>query len=117
MRISDWSSDVCSSDLGGYESHSRLPAARHSSFRHHAAVVGYGRVGRVVGRMLRSEALPVILVDKDRRRVNALRERGITAIYDDASTPDLPKTEDTAPARLHENATPAGINTSPPNQK
>src|SRR3546814_15663346 len=96
MRISDWSSDVCSSDLGGYESHSRLPDAKHSSFRHHAVVVGYGRVGRVVGRMLRSEGLPVILVDKDRRRVEALRERGITAIYGEASTPGILEAADIA---------------------
>src|SRR5690606_8153591 len=52
-------------ERGGDESLSRLPDAKHSSFRHHAVVVGYGRVGRVVGRMLKSEGLPVIVVDKD----------------------------------------------------
>src|SRR3546814_9099140 len=61
--------------------------------------------------MLKSEGLPVILVDKDRRRVEALRERGITAIYGEASTPGILEAADIAQARLLVIATPDGFQT------
>ncbi|MGB3847637.1 MAG: YbaL family putative K(+) efflux transporter [Sphingopyxis sp.] len=98
-------------ERGGDESLSRLPDAKHGRFRHHAVVVGYGRVGRVVGRMLAEAGLPLIVVDKDRRRVEALRERGITAVYGEASTPGILEAADIAQARLLVIATPEGFQT------
>src|SRR3546814_5792593 len=41
MRISDWSSDVCSSDLGGYDDYENF---RHGSANDWAAKVGYDQL-------------------------------------------------------------------------
>src|SRR3546814_18777406 len=61
--------------------------------------------------MLKSEGLPLIVVDKDRRRVEALRERGITAVYGEASPPGILEAADIAQARLLVIATPEGFQT------
>src|SRR3546814_8478085 len=57
MRISDWSSDVCSSDLGG-KRHDRLFASRHACrerlrLRQHALdeIIGDGAFGVVLRRI------------------------------------------------------------------
>ena len=41
--------------------------------RDHAVIVGYGRVGSVVGKGLKSQGLPIVVIDQDRHRVEALR--------------------------------------------
>jgi monovalent cation:H+ antiporter-2, CPA2 family len=50
----------------------------------HAIIVGYGRVGEIIGDGLKAEGFPFVVVDEDRRRVEELRKRGLTAIYGDA---------------------------------
>ncbi|WBX84577.1 YbaL family putative K(+) efflux transporter [Sphingosinicella microcystinivorans] len=77
----------------------------------HAVVIGYGRIGRIVVKLLKEQNLPVIVVDKDRRRVEALRERGIPAIYGDGSTPGILEAAGIATARLLVIATPEGFQT------
>ena len=95
----------------GGEALSHLSEPVHGGSCDHAVVVGYGRVGRVVGKMLTDEGLPIIVVDKDRRRVEALRARGIAAIYGEASTPGILEVADVAQARLLVIATPEGFQT------
>src|SRR5690606_29555032 len=87
------------------------PQTRDESPRDHAIIVGYGRVGRVVGKALNDQKLPVIIMDKDRRRVEALRAKGIPAIYGDASTPGILVDAGIADARLLAIATPEGFQT------
>ncbi|MGF7152073.1 CPA2 family monovalent cation:H+ antiporter-2 [Sphingomonas zeicaulis] len=77
----------------------------------HAVIVGYGRVGRVVGRLLREHDLPVVVVDRDRRRVEALRAEGIAAIYGDAATPGVLEAAGAGQAHLLVVATPEGFQT------
>ena len=77
----------------------------------HMVIVGYGRVGGVVGKGLKAQALPIVVVEQDRRRVEALRERGIAAVYGDASTPGVLKAARTDVARLIVIATPEGFQT------
>lgn len=77
----------------------------------HAIVIGYGRIGRIIVKLLKEQNLPVIVVDKDRRRVEALRERGVPAIYGDGSTPGILDAAGVAGARLLIIATPEGFQT------
>ncbi len=56
-----------------------LPPA-HEGPQDHAVIVGCGRVGSVVGKGLRSQKLPIVVIDQNRRRVEALRERGVPAV-------------------------------------
>ena len=98
-------------ERAGGQALSALPERRDESPRDHAIIVGYGRVGRVVGKALNDQKLPVIIVDKDRRRVEALRAKGIPAIYGDASTPGILEDTGIADARLLVIATPEGFQT------
>jgi len=98
-------------ERAGGQALSALPETRDESPRDHAIIVGYGRVGRVVGKALNDQKLSVIIVDKDRRRVEALRAKGIPAIYGDASTPGILEDTGIADARLLVIATPEGFQT------
>ncbi|MBX9618047.1 MAG: cation:proton antiporter [Hyphomicrobiales bacterium] len=62
---------------------SQMPGER----RHHAIVVGYGRVGKVVGDMLRRHGLEVTAIDSDARSVSDDRRRGHEVYFGDASDP------------------------------
>ena len=77
----------------------------------HAIIVGYGRVGSVVGKGLADQGLPVVVVDLDRRHVEELRERGVAAVYGDASTPGVLEAARADRARLIVIATPEGFQT------
>jgi len=77
----------------------------------HAVIVGYGRVGGTVGKGLKSQGLPVVVIERDRRRVEALRARGVPAIYGDATTPGVLGAAGADRARLIVIATPEGYQT------
>jgi monovalent cation:H+ antiporter-2, CPA2 family len=79
--------------------------------RDHAVIVGYGRVGSVVGKGLKSQGLPIVVIDQDRQRVEALRARGLAAIYGDATTPGVLQAAGADKARLLVLATPEGYQT------
>jgi len=51
----------------------------------HAIIVGYGRVGGLIGEALKALELPFVVIEEDRRRVEELRKRGIAAVYGDAT--------------------------------
>ena len=71
----------------------------------------YGRVGGLVGKGLKSQGLPIVVVDQDRRRVELLRERGVPAIYGDATTPGVLEAAGVDKAQLIVIATPEGFQT------
>ncbi len=52
-------------------------------------LVGYGRVGRIVGKDLAKAGIPFSVVEQNRDTVERLRKRGINVISGDASTADL----------------------------
>jgi monovalent cation:H+ antiporter-2, CPA2 family len=79
--------------------------------RDHAVIVGYGRVGSVIGKGLRNQGLPIVVIEQDRPRVEALRARGVPAVYGDATTPGVLEAADTDKARLIVIATPQGFQT------
>src|SRR3546814_4495629 len=67
MRISDWSSDVCSSDLG-------RPAARGGALRRGGG--GLRRRRRAAGAARRHRTAPLVAAVLPRHRAGALRELG-----------------------------------------
>jgi CPA2 family monovalent cation:H+ antiporter-2 len=111
-RISDWLQtrpDILARlERRGDERLSALPGSDGEGPRDHAVIVSYGRVGSVVGDGLRSQDLPIVVIDQDHRRVEALRSRGVRAIYGDAATPGVLEAAGTASARLIVIATPDG---------
>jgi CPA2 family monovalent cation:H+ antiporter-2 len=80
-----------------------------SNLRDHAVVVGYGRVGSVVGHGLQTVGLEFVVIETDRRLVDHLREDEITAIYGDASANGVLDLAHIERARLLVIATPDGF--------
>jgi CPA2 family monovalent cation:H+ antiporter-2 len=51
----------------------------------HAVLVGYGRVGSLLGQKLLEADVPLVVVENSRPRVEALREQGIKAVLGNAA--------------------------------
>lgn len=55
----------------------------------HVVLVGHGRVGGTIARVLDASALPYVVIERDRRIVDTLRERGKSALFGDAARPGI----------------------------
>ncbi|EOS94302.1 Kef family K(+) transporter [Erwinia tracheiphila] len=55
---------------------------------HHAVVVGFGRVGSMLGQRLIDSGVSVVVVENSRTRVEALRQQGICAVLGNAARPE-----------------------------
>jgi len=55
----------------------------------HVVLVGYGRVGLRIGNALERAHVPYVVVERDLNVVEALRARGIQAVFGDAARPDI----------------------------
>ena len=58
-------------------------------FIDHTIICGYGRVGQIVSRFLKSESLPFIVLDRDPMRVKEAREGGEQIEFGDASRREI----------------------------
>jgi monovalent cation:H+ antiporter-2, CPA2 family len=74
----------------------RIPA---TSLTNHAVLVGYGRVGRLVGGSLLSKGLPLLVIEERQEVVRDLRAQGVEAIADRAGHPGLLLAANVAKAR------------------
>ncbi|HEX7120963.1 MAG TPA: YbaL family putative K(+) efflux transporter [Gemmatimonadaceae bacterium] len=61
--------------------------AEEAFLRDHVVLIGYGRVGSIIGEALAHHGIPFAVVERDRMLVEALRKRGVHAIYGDAARP------------------------------
>jgi CPA2 family monovalent cation:H+ antiporter-2 len=76
------------------------PADPSDALRGHAIIVGYGRVGSVVGEKLTEHHIPFVIVEQDRELVLSLRERGLRVYFGDASRRGALEHANIANARL-----------------
>jgi CPA2 family monovalent cation:H+ antiporter-2 len=65
------------------------PAPTEAPMSGHAVICGWGRVGRTVARALDDRGFGYVVVEEHRRTVEALRARGIKAIYGDIADAEL----------------------------
>ena len=65
----------------------------------HVVLVGYGRVGSVIGTALKAANMPLFVTESDEDIVEALRKDGIEAIYGNAADPELATAANYAAAR------------------
>jgi len=65
------------------------PAPEHEPMSGHAVICGWGRVGRTVARALEQRGFGYVVVEEHRRTVEALRERGVRALYGDIADATL----------------------------
>ena len=80
-----------------------------TEWRDHAIIVGYGRVGEIIGDGLKAQAFPFVVIDEDRRRVEKLRKQGLTATYGDATAAGVLEAAGIARAKLLILAIPQGF--------
>ena len=95
----------------GAERLSTLPTDGGEGPSEHVIIVGYGRVGRVVERGLQGQGIPIVVIDQDRWRIEALRERGAQAVHGNATIPGVLEAAGADKARLIVIATPVGYQT------
>ncbi|MFG1175166.1 YbaL family putative K(+) efflux transporter [Erwiniaceae bacterium CAU 1747] len=55
----------------------------------HAVLVGFGRVGSLLGSRLMEAGIPIVVVENSRPRVEALREQGIKAVLGNAARSEI----------------------------
>ncbi|MFO1059830.1 MAG: YbaL family putative K(+) efflux transporter [Dongiaceae bacterium] len=65
----------------------------------HAVLVGYGRVGRRVGQMLRSRGVPLLVIEERQDIVEQLGREGVPAIAGNAGQPGMLEAANIAAAR------------------
>jgi CPA2 family monovalent cation:H+ antiporter-2 len=80
-----------------------------STLRNHAVIVGYGRVGSVVGHGLQAQGLEYVVIEMSRRVVDQLRQDRITAVYGDATAHGVLELAQIDHARLLVIASPDGF--------
>jgi CPA2 family monovalent cation:H+ antiporter-2 len=89
-----------------------LPSAgSDGGMQDHAVIVGYGRVGGIIGEALKAQGLPFVVVEENRRRVEELRARNVPAVYGDATAAGVLEAARVDRARLLVVATPQGFQT------
>jgi K+:H+ antiporter len=59
--------------------------SRSNALRDHAIIVGFGRVGSTIGKVLAEAGIPYGVIERDLRLVENLRARGVRAVYGDAA--------------------------------
>lgn len=55
----------------------------------HVLLVGYGRVGSLIGAKLHDAGVPLVVIENSRPRIEALREQGIHAVLGNAANPEM----------------------------
>ena len=78
----------------------RLTPEERETLRQHAIICGYGRVGRLIGPALERRGFRYVVITQQRDEVDRLRSGGVSAIYGDASNPDMLEMASLRDARL-----------------
>ena len=55
----------------------------------HALLIGYGRVGSLLGEKLQAAGIPLVVIENSRPRVEALREQGISTVLGNAASQEI----------------------------
>ncbi|MGH8309082.1 MAG: YbaL family putative K(+) efflux transporter [Steroidobacteraceae bacterium] len=75
----------------------------------HAVIVGYGRVGSVIGETLEQHGIAFVVIEKDRALVESLHARDVRAVYGDATAPEILDAARIDTAKLIVIAVPDGV--------
>jgi monovalent cation:H+ antiporter-2, CPA2 family len=65
------------------------PVALHQGMTDHVVVVGYGRVGKHIGQVLRQLGLPYLVVEQDVAYVTEIQKEGIPTLFGDAANSEV----------------------------
>lgn len=73
------------------DSDAKMPRPRKVQLKDHMILVGYGRVGGYIGKVLGQTNISYVVIDLHYRTLSELRKRGIPSIYGDAINRDILK--------------------------
>ncbi|HET9878221.1 MAG TPA: cation:proton antiporter [Candidatus Limnocylindria bacterium] len=79
-RLATWRAQQSAGDL---------PPADVGTLRRHAVIVGYGRIGKAVARVLSSRGFEWVAIDLDYPVARAARDAGLPLVYGDAGSPSV----------------------------
>ena len=85
------------------------PEAEATSLSGHAILVGYGRVGSIVGASLKAKGVPFLVIEDDEQRVEAVQAEGVEAIVGNGVLPGVLSLANVANARVLIVAIPDGF--------
>jgi monovalent cation:H+ antiporter-2, CPA2 family len=88
-RGSSWLGDRLGRLRSGRTDMSEVHPDRLDRLHRHAVILGYGRVGRTVARVLEARGFAYVAVDSDYRLVRGARAQGVLAIYGEAGQPPV----------------------------
>jgi len=84
-----YSNKITREVLHHYEKTFHFQNTLPGQFSNHTIICGYGRVGQIVSRFLRSESLSFIVLDRDPTRVKEARDGGEQIEFGDASRREI----------------------------
>ncbi len=84
----------------------RTPVASAIDLANHAIIVGYGRVGGAIGKVLEAQQLPFAVIERDHLMLASAQAAGAPTIVGDAAAPGVLEAAGIAGARLVVVATP-----------
>ncbi len=67
----------------------RKPFAEELSLANHVVILGFGRVGKYIGRALEMENIPFVVVDYNHEVIKGLKDRGLNVVYGDPAELDV----------------------------
>lgn len=83
------------------ERHCALPGgAPAPSAINHCVIVGYGRVGSVIGAELQKQGRAFVIIEYDRATADRLRQQGLQVVYGNAGAPAVMEAANVEEARL-----------------
>lgn len=71
------------------ESNRPLPVLQESQLENHVVIVGYGRVGKHLVDVLESLNIPLLVIETDVERIEALNQRKTATLYGDAANSEV----------------------------
>ncbi len=87
------------SEAGVAEPSPTREPVRPTDLKGHVVLIGHGRVGSFISRVLREKALPVFVIEDDDDLVAELRDGGIEAVSGNAADPEILNAANLAQAR------------------
>lgn len=67
----------------------KKPFAEELPFADHVVLLGYGRVGKYIGRALEMAKIPFVVVDYNQRLIKELKDKGLNGVYGDPAEIDV----------------------------
>ncbi|MFS8114830.1 cation:proton antiporter [Rhizobium jaguaris] len=62
---------------------------RPTTLAGHVVLIGYGRVGSIVGENLKSSSTPFVVIEDSEKRIGELKQQGVEAIYGNAASTEV----------------------------